>query len=275
MQNIHYLANLNVHINPYIANHKAFQEKINEAYHIPEISGLEIRLEGDRLDKKSCEIITQVCEDASDRGMLFLHLSNYGLRALDEIKGLADYFSLIIGHYGKHENAFGQPDKSRSIKPLLARKKLVIENGSRIDNCLPKVYEYARRHDLNMTLDMGHFILGLIEKDMQKNTPPADGLHKYVHHVNGTDQLQYNDAYFAELGRIITHLHAHGVDTKTGVLTDHVVPSKDTIRGVQPEILRRIMHNARIASATVELKEGCRTKENIKATITNFKEMFC
>jgi hypothetical protein len=284
MRKIHYLANLNVRINSSINNYQELQKEIAEISSTPKISGLEIRLEGENLDEKSLDKVAKICDDACDKGMLYLHLSNYGLAVLDNRRSLVDYFNLVIGHYGRHENVFGQLEtphlirqgrhthKSHPncIRQILARKKLVIENGSRIDNCLPIVYNYAKSRGLNMALDIGHFILGTLEHD-EKTNIPHDALYKYV--KCNKFNPRFETEYLHKLGSKTAHLHIHGVKITRGELIDHVTLSPDTIRGLQIGMIKRLLENADIVSATVELRPEYRTKENIVKSIENFESM--
>lgn len=312
VKKIKYLAGLT--IGPSFYDSKALQKDITNIIamrQIAELDGLEIRLKGEVSGSKITSgpkpsQVWELCNTVRDYyDIINLHLSSFGLtticgkyeKGVDNME-LLEQFNLIVGHYGKHENLFGEAVANnylkilegtrystkkvfwRSLSNIFAdgqlppglQKKFLIENGSRSYNCLPRVYEYARSHDLSIALDIGHFILGTLERD-EKTNVPCDGLYKYIKRdASGSPTFKTN--YLNELGSKATHLHIHGVQVRHGEYKDHVVLSTDTIRGLQVGMISRLLGNAAVNSATVELHPEYQTPENISKTIKNFESMF-
>ncbi len=285
---------------------KEFRSKAAEFKDIPEISGLELRFKGN-IDSHgnitagpTLKQIEEVCDYARNFDLLNLHLSEYSLNIItgqykgrkldDSLSFLDDNFDLIIGHYGEHDNLFGQATTDSYAKILKGtrfsskkvfwsslstiledgeilpsmQKKFLIENGTKAHNCLPRVYEYAKSHNLGMTLDIGHVIAGILEVDPDTQTH-YDNIHQYVVRGRGGKPF-YKTQKLLELGSRATHLHIHGYD--------HIVLSRETIRGVQIGMVDRLLRNAPVNTGTVEHNKGLCTKEDVLKTIKNFENMF-
>ncbi len=289
---ISYLANLNVELNRYDNNLKEHYKEINNLISIPNIAGLEIRFKGD-FDVNSNNLF-RLCDYARDNcDILNLHLSTCGLDLIKRSHSeFLDFFNVIVGHRGTHDKAFGDTaieNYARDLEktpyrtkktysknlceilqaetlPLDVQQKFLIENGSRPYNCLPIVHRCVEN---DMVLDMGHFVLGTLERSY--GSKPCDSLRNYVELNN---EVVYKTAYLKELGSRIKHAHLHGVEEINSMLVDHTCLSSETVRGVRAEILKQIFSYSNLASATVELRPEQRTKENIIKTIENFKSIF-
>jgi hypothetical protein len=285
---INYLASLNVCASE-LDEPKLVNRKIDDLHTIPEINGVELRFKGNvnsSATSKELNGIAQICEN-TDLPLKYIHLSSYGLNALEKRPNLMDYFHLIIGHYGRHDNLLGQIIQSIQQKSMRDERfgtkkaintgelnicdlinnsrKFVVENGSRTENRLSEVYEYAKRHRIDLTFDSGHYALSLLESSDPNIRIPIEPLYKYLG--------KYGDAYTLAVSKKIKHAHIHGVKLIRGEFEDHKVLSKDTIRGAQLSITRKLLQNADLLSGTVELDQDLRTKENIKITIKNFEDL--
>ena len=279
---------------------------------VPQVQGIEVRFNG-MINPRSGKIVRgPTVEDilkASDiitdnYNCANLHLSEFGLDILQgnnngrkiNSEDFIRNFRYIIGHSGEHEDFWGKifsqdyitknmarvpfrlkknylEDKLDSDMPVDLRNKFLIENGYLWHNCLPEAHKLALQTGTGMTLDIGHVIRAILDKDPKNNNQRHDSISRYITKHNGIKS--YNIDYLHYLGNGIEHVHAQGVmRTKDGRFVDHFPPSDETIKETQKGIAYYLLENANYHSCTLELRKEFNQPKNIIKSIDFFDKTF-
>lgn len=314
-KNIVYYASFQVGFNPRKdISLKEFERSANEvARTIPRIKGIEVRFNGlinshnNRIIKgPTAEDILRVCDIINyNYQCANLHLSEFGLSVLQgtckgkkiDSEDFMRNFNYIIGHFGEHENFWGQIFSQDYISknmarvpfrlkkdyleekldsggiPVELRNKFLIENGYFWQNCLPEAHKFALQTDTGMTLDIGHVIRGILDKDPKNCNRRHDSISRYITRHDG--KQSYNTDYLHYLGNKAALLHVHGVKrVQDSRFLDHYPLSAATINDTQEGIIYYLLENANYNSCTIELKKEFNQPKNIIKTIDFFENAF-